>query len=83
MSEQAPESILRFDPKPGDIVVVCCEAFLSERARSELEARVKAACGDHEVLILDGGAQLALLRPTKKSEPDGPEAAHPRVPNND
>jgi hypothetical protein len=48
--------------QPGDIVVLKCQQHLSRDAVDHLREVLKPKLGDHEVMILDGGLDIGVLR---------------------
>jgi hypothetical protein len=61
------QSLTVLSLQPGDIVVLKTNQFLSHDVTERLLANARSKVGDHEVMILDGGLDLAVLR--KELEP--------------
>lgn len=61
--------------QPGDVLVFRHEKQISDA----LEALIKEQCAklfpDHPVIVLDGGLELAVLRPTERGVGSLPAAA--------
>jgi hypothetical protein len=55
--------LARLDLRPGDTLVLMAERIFSADQRSYLTQRMREHFPQHEVLILDGGAKLAAVRP--------------------
>lgn len=53
------------DMKPGDVLVLQAEGFLSEDERVRVRAMLEDAFPDTKVVGLHGGAELSVLRPAE------------------
>lgn len=48
--------------KPGDILVLKCPNLLTAEEFDEISARFKAKFPDTKVMVVEGGADIAVLR---------------------
>ena len=51
--------------RPGDIVVFTCPQHLSDEQRARASRQLDEVFVGHEVLILDGGQKLEVVRPLR------------------
>jgi hypothetical protein len=49
--------------QPGDVLLFRCHQGLSEKQRAEAAAVLDLVFAGHECMILDGGQDIAVLRP--------------------
>jgi hypothetical protein len=49
--------------RPGDIVLFRCPMRLNDKARAEVVDMLNEVFPNHESVILDGGQDIAVLRP--------------------
>lgn len=57
------ERIQVVDLRPGDMIIVHYDGFLTREQRPELSARIKESFPDNEVKILEGGMDMSVARP--------------------
>lgn len=65
--------------RPEDFLVVKANCKLSLEERAELHARFEQMTGHARILILDAGADIAVLRPELEPEPQ-PARLEPQLP---
>jgi len=55
------EFIARLDLRPGDILVIKCKQHLTFEAAANMRETFKMISKDHKIMVIDGGADLAVL----------------------
>ena len=66
MPEENPLSVFEsavVRVRPGDVILFRCPQALSPAARERATGVLNAVFPDHETMILDGGQDIAVLRP--------------------
>jgi len=57
------ESAAVVNVRPGDVVLLRCTPILSNQQRATVMAMLNEVFPDHESIVLDGGQDIAVLRP--------------------
>ena len=67
MSEDNPLSVFEsakiVNLRPGDVLLFRCAQHLTAAQRERATAVLNGVFPDHETMILDGGQEIAVLRP--------------------
>lgn len=77
-SEDVEFKISRLDLRPGDILVIRCKQHVRLETVDLIREQLRDVIGAHKVMILDGGADLAILTAAeieKRSTPSPPDEA--------